>query len=122
MAIGGGVESITASASEADREHVNPWVSEQKPGIYMVMGDTAEVVAKRYKIGREAQDQYSLSSQQRTARAQQEGFFDEELAPMHVTRAILDKKTGAVVGKEEHVMRPATSATGRTRRSKDCWR
>src|SRR5213080_1035388 len=67
----------------------------------MVMGDTAEVVAKRYKIGREAQDRYALSSQQRTARAQQEGFFKEELAPMHVTRGVLDKKTGEVVGKEE---------------------
>ena len=54
---------------------INPWVQEHKPGIYMVMGDTAEVVAKRYKIGREAQDEYALSSQQRTARAQQEGRY-----------------------------------------------
>ena len=83
-AIGGGVESITASAQvKVDPKiTINPWVDEQKPGIYMVMGDTAEVVAKRYKISREAQDEYSLSSQQRTARAQREGFFDEELAPM----------------------------------------
>src|SRR5204863_1377486 len=80
----------------------NPWVLEHSPGIYMVMGDTAEVVAKRYKISREAQDQYALSSQQRTARAQKEGFHAEEIAPMHVTRAVLDKKTGAVVGSEEH--------------------
>ena len=57
------------------------------PGIYMVMGNTAEVVAKRYKISRQAQDEYSLLSQQRTARAQQEGFFDGEIAPMQVTRA-----------------------------------
>ena len=68
----------------------------------MVMGDTAEVVAKRYKISREAQDQYALSSQERTARAQREGFFDEELAPITVTRAIFDKKSGQVVGQEEH--------------------
>src|SRR5439155_365107 len=79
----------------------NPWVKEHYPGIYMVMGDTAEVVAKRYRISREAQDRYALQSQQRTARAQQEGFFKEELAPMHVTRGVLDKKTGEVVGKEE---------------------
>src|SRR5438128_3389688 len=65
------------------------------------MGDTAEVGAKRYGISREAQDRYALQSQQRTARAQQEGFFKEELAPMHVTRGVLDKKTGEVVGKEE---------------------
>jgi acetyl-CoA acyltransferase len=67
----------------------------------MVMGDTAEVVAKRYGITREAQDEYSLLSQQRTARAQREGFFDGEIAPMKVTRGILDKKTGEVAGTEE---------------------
>jgi acetyl-CoA acyltransferase len=80
----------------------NPWVKEHYPGIYMVMGDTAEVVAKRYKVTREKQDEYSLGSQQRTARAQQEGFFKEEMAPMQVVRGILDKKTGEVVGKEDH--------------------
>jgi acetyl-CoA acetyltransferase family protein len=98
-AIGGGVESITMMTRD---NSPNPWVLEHKPGIYMVMGDTAEVVAKRYKISREAQDEYALSSQQRTARAQAEGFFDEEIAPMKVTRGIFDKKTGEVVSKEEY--------------------
>ncbi len=97
--IGGGVESITMM--ERDK-NPNPWVKEHLPGLYMVMGDTAEVVAKRYKISREAQDRYSLLSQQRTARAQQEGFFKEELAGMHVTRAILDKKTGEKAGEEPY--------------------
>jgi acetyl-CoA acyltransferase len=101
VALGGGVESITATAGV--KRDPNPWVQERKPGIYMVMGDTAEVVAKRYKIGREVQDQYALSSQQRTARAQQEGFFKEELAPMKVVRGVLDKKTGQLAGKEEHL-------------------
>jgi len=96
--IGGGVESITMLQRDTSP---NPWVQEHHPGVYMVMGDTAEVVAKRYTISRETQDRYALLSQQRTARAQQEGFFKEELAPMHVTRGILDKKTGEVVGKEE---------------------
>jgi len=68
----------------------------------MVMGNTAEIVAKRYKISREEQDKYSLASQQRTARAQTEGFFRDELTPITVTRAILDKKTGEIVGQEEH--------------------
>src|SRR5205823_5051232 len=90
-AIGGGVESITMMKRDSEP---NPKVMAAKPGIYMVMGDTAEVVAKRYKVSRESQDQYSLCSQQRTARAQAEGFFKEELAPVQVTRAILDKKTG----------------------------
>jgi acetyl-CoA acetyltransferase family protein len=115
-ALGGGVESITANASA--RRDPNPWVQEHKPGIYMVMGDTAEVVAKRYKIGRETQDEYAFSSQQRTARAQKEGFFHEELAPMRVVRGILDKQTGQVVGKEDHTIdrdecnRPDTTLEG----------
>jgi acetyl-CoA acyltransferase len=99
VAIGGGVESITMMQRDSSP---HPWVKEHLPGIYMVMGDTAEVVAKRYKVTREAQDRYALLSQQRTARAQQDGFFKEEIAPMQVTRGILDKKTGEVVGKEEH--------------------
>src|SRR5271156_1660596 len=77
-AIGGGTESI--SLTPRNREP-NPWLLDHKPGIYMAMGDTAEVVAKRYKVSREAQDGYSLESQQRTARAQQEGFFAGEIAP-----------------------------------------
>ena len=68
----------------------------------MEMGVTAEVVAKRYKISREAQDEYALASQQRTACcAQQEGFFAGEIAPMKVTMAILDKKTGEKTGTQE---------------------
>jgi acetyl-CoA acetyltransferase family protein len=98
-AIGGGVESITMMSRD---NNPNPWVQEHKPGIYMVMGDTAEVVAKRYKISREVQDEYSLSSQQRTARAQNEGFFKGEIAPIKVTRGILDKKTGQIVSKEDY--------------------
>jgi len=97
-AIGGGVESITMMGRERSP---NPWVADHYPGAYMVMGDTAEVVAKRYNISRQAQDEYALASQQRTARAQQEGFFQAELAPMRTTRAILDRKTGEPTGEEE---------------------
>ncbi len=98
-AIGGGVESITMMQRDSSP---NPWVKEHFPGIYMVMGDTAEVVAKRYNVTRQAQDEYALSSQQRTARAQQEGFFKEEMAPMQVKRAVLDRKTGEKVGEEDY--------------------
>jgi len=98
VAIGGGLESI--SLTQRNREP-NPWVAEHKPGLYMVMGDTAEVVAKRYKVSRQSQDEYSLESQKRTARAQQEGFFAGEIAPMKVTMAVLDKKTGEKVGEKE---------------------
>jgi acetyl-CoA acetyltransferase family protein len=99
VAIGGGVESITMLTNA--RSDPNPRLVEMKPGVYMVMGNTAEVVARRYGIGREAQDRYALQSQQRTARAQAEGFFTAEIAPLRASRGILDKKTGEVVGREE---------------------
>jgi acetyl-CoA C-acetyltransferase len=96
-AIGGGVESITMMERDTSP---NPWIVQHLPSLYMAMGETAEVVAKRYHISRDAQDEVSLISQQRTAKAQQDGFFLGELAPLHVTRAILDKKTGEKVGEE----------------------
>jgi acetyl-CoA acetyltransferase family protein len=98
-AIGGGVESITQIPT-GNRDE-NPWVKEHFPGAYMVMGDTAEVVAKRYGISRQAQDEYALSSQVRTARAQREGILAAEIAPMHVTRGLIDKATGKIAGHEE---------------------
>ena len=97
-AIGGGVESISLVQRDSQP---NPVLLEQLPGIYMVMGATAEVVAKRYKVGREAQDEYSMASQQRTARAQQEGFLAKEIAPLKATMAVLDKKTGEQIGTQE---------------------
>jgi acetyl-CoA acyltransferase len=97
-AIGGGVESISMAVRDSSP---NPRLQQTMPGIYMVMGDTAEVVAKRYNVSRQVQDEYSLLSQQRTARAQQEGFFNKEIAPIKVTKGLLDKKTNEIVGKEE---------------------
>jgi acetyl-CoA acyltransferase len=96
--IGGGVESITMLERS---NSPNPWVKERYPGVYMVMGDTAEVVVKRYGISRQAQDEYALASQQRTAQAQRDGFFAGEIAPIHVTRAVLDKKTGEAIGEQQ---------------------
>src|SRR5579872_7297659 len=96
--IAGGVESISMVPRNNDP---NPRLLERMPGVYRVMGETAEVVAKRYKIGRQVQDEYALLSQQRTARAQREGFFQGEIAPMRVVRATLDKKTNEIIAKEE---------------------
>ncbi len=116
-AIGGGVESITA-IKPRDASDQNPWVVENCPGLYMAMGNTAEVVAKRYSISREAQDEFSLSSQLRTAHAQKEGLFDEEIMPMEVTRGIIDKETKKIVDKEQHHIsadecnRPTTTLEG----------
>ena len=100
-AMGGGVESITMM--ERDKSP-NPWVQEHYPGLYMAMGDTAEVVAKRYAISRQAQDEYALASQQRTACAQQAKLLDAEIAPIAVRRAILDKKSGQKIGEEDHTV------------------
>lgn len=96
--IAGGVESISMTPV-AGNPH--PELQKRLPGLYMRMGDTAEVVAKRYKVSRHVQDEYALLSQQRTARAQQEGFFADEIAPMKVTMAILDRKTGEKTGTQE---------------------
>jgi len=115
IAIGGGVESITMMQRDSSP---NPWVKEHYPGLYMAMGETAEVVARRYKIGRQAQDEYALASQLRTAIAQRSGFFDEELAPMQVRRAVLDKGSGDKIGEEDHCIdrdecnRPDTTLEG----------
>jgi acetyl-CoA acetyltransferase family protein len=114
-AIGGGVESITMMQRDSSP---NPWVNEHHPGLYMAMGDTAEVVAKRYKVSRLAQDELSLASQQRIARAQEDGFFTGEIAPIEVTRARLDKKTGEKIGEEavlvdrDECNRPDTTMEG----------
>jgi acetyl-CoA acetyltransferase family protein len=98
--IGGGVESITMMQRDSSP---NPWVKERFPGLYMAMGETAEVVAQRYGVSREAQDEVALASQKRIAAAQANGFFKGEIAPMRVTRAVLDKKTGEKIGEEEWV-------------------
>lgn len=113
--VAGGVESITATFKA--KVDPNPELLKTKPGIYMVMGETAEVVAKKFKVSRQAQDEYALQSQQRTARAQQEGFFKQEIIPMQVTRAILDKQ-GQPTGTEPHLAdrdecnRPDTTLEG----------
>ena len=116
VAIGGGVEFI--SGLTADETEPNPWVQEHFPGIYMVMGDTAEVVAKRYQIGRQAQDEFALLSQQRTARAQESDLLAAEIAPFQVNRGIWDRETRQIAGEEPFLLerdecnRPDTTLEG----------
>jgi len=84
-AIGGGVESITMGQGKMNADGiVSQKVFDAWPGVYMGMGETAEVVAERYSISREDQDAFALRSQQRTAAAQASGIFNDELAPMQV--------------------------------------
>lgn len=94
--VAGGVESITLTAKSKNTDHLyNPVIQQQVPGIYHSMGQTAETVARRYNVSREQQDLYALQSQQRTARAQAEGLFADEIVPMSVRYFTEDKASGA---------------------------
>ena len=95
--VAGGVESISLTMKSVNTDNlINPLLKEQVPGIYFPMGQTAEIVARRYNVSREAQDLYALQSQQRTAQAQTDGLFDDEIVPMAVKYKVEDKNTGAV--------------------------
>ncbi len=95
--VAGGVESISLTMKSVNTDNlINPLLKEQVPGIYFPMGQTAEIVARRYNVSREEQDLYALQSQQRTALAQADGLFDDEIVPMTVKYKIEDKNTGAV--------------------------
>jgi acetyl-CoA acyltransferase len=117
--IAGGVESISAGTRQTPgKSDKHPTIEEISPAIFMAMGNTAEVVARRYNVSREAQDEFSLESQKRTAAAQQAGLFDDEIMPMKVKWAkIVNKETketeivdGECVGDECN--RPETTLEG----------
>lgn len=119
VAVGGGGESISLVQNDKMNtfHEVDPALLKIKPDIYMAMLDTAEVVAKRYGISRERQDEYALESQRRTAAAQQGGKFKDELAPITTSMAVADKATGAVSFKDvtlsqDEGPRPDTTAEG----------
>ena len=96
ITIGGGVESISlVQTNDIRRDRAqDPVLLDSVPGLYMSMLETAELVSDRYGISREAQDEYSLRSQQRTASAQQAGRFDDEIAPMASIMNVTDRATG----------------------------
>ena len=118
ICIGGGLESISKVVGSG-KMFVEPdrALLEMHPHIYMPMIGTAEVVAKRYGISREAQDLYSLQSQQRTAAAQAAGKFDDEIVACAATMAVVDKETKEVSYKEvtadrDDCNRPDTTLEG----------
>jgi acetyl-CoA C-acetyltransferase len=117
--VAGGMESISLVQTEQrNRTRTpDPNVKRIKPEVYMAMIDTAEIVAKRYGIGRDAQDEYSLESQRRTAAAQEAGRLDAEIAPLKSTRANVDKATQAITYeqvelKRDEGNRPDTTLAG----------
>src|SRR4029077_2516737 len=91
----GGLESISMVQDGKTPPAPSEWELEHKPDVYMPMIDTADNVAARYKISREAQDAYALESQRRTAAAQQARRFDSEIVPLPTTKKVIDKKTNA---------------------------
>jgi acetyl-CoA C-acetyltransferase len=119
VAIGGGVESI----SLVQNEHANtfraqdPALVERMPQLYMTMLETAEIVSERYGVSREAQDEFALRSQQRTAAAQQAGRFDDEIVALPSTMLVTDRNTGetsrkAVTLTKDEGNRPDTNLEG----------
>ncbi len=99
--IAGGVESISAIRTREDgRNGLDPWIVEHKPELYLAMIDTADIVARRYGISREAQDRFSVDSQRKTAEAQAAGRYADEIVPITTTMAVTDKETGAVSQRE----------------------
>ncbi len=117
--VAGGVESISLVQNDKMRtiDLVNRELAAQVPGIYMSMGETAEVVAKRYSISREDQDAYALLSQQRVAAGQENGWFDDDIAPMKVNRPV-KQEDGSLAVEEGYVFamdecnRPTTTLEG----------
>jgi acetyl-CoA C-acetyltransferase/acetyl-CoA acyltransferase len=119
VAVGGGGESISLVQSDKMNmfRAVDPELLAMKGDVYMSMLDTAEVVAKRYNISRERQDEYGLESQRRTASAQQAGRFNDELAPITTTMAVTEKTSGAtsfqkITLSTDEGIRPDTTAEG----------
>ena len=118
VVMAGGSESITMLQNDWNKKDVfNPWLMENLRAIYMPMGITAEVVADRYKVSREEQDKYALSSQQRTAAAQKSGKFADEIFAVTTTYLVKDKATGTESKKEVTVTtdecnRPDTTLEG----------
>ncbi len=98
VVVAGGIDSISLVQNDKMNHFrvPDPWIKENKPDLHLPMIDTAEVVAKRYDVSREQQDEYGLQSQQRTAAGQEAGAFDDEIIAMKATKMILDKATGDI--------------------------
>jgi acetyl-CoA acetyltransferase len=119
IVVAAGIESISLVQNEhANRYRMpDPNTIKNAPALYMPMIDTAEVVAKRYQISREAQDEYSLQSQQRIAKAQEAGLFADEVVPLTATKAVMNKETKEVTYEEvtlekDEGNRPSTTLEG----------
>ena len=117
VVVAGGVETISMPNMGTGKDNFDPKLTEMYPAIFMPMIDTADIVAERYKVSREAQDEYSLESQRRMAAAQQANKFADEIVPMKTKMKVVNKETKEesivdyVVNRDE-CNRPDTSAEG----------
>ena len=114
VAISGGVESVSMVQTKEMRVKADPWLTENKPDIYMSMLETAETVAARYNVSREVQDEYAARSQALTHAAQEAGRFDAEIVPMTSTMLVQDRETKEISEHEvtldkDEGNRPSTS-------------
>jgi acetyl-CoA C-acetyltransferase len=119
IAVAGGVESISLVQNDRRNQYraQDPWLVEHRPDLYMTMIETAEIVAERYQVRREAQDQYALTSQLRTAKAQAEGRLAAEIAPLLSRMRVENRDTGevstvAVTLDKDEGNRPSTTLEG----------
>jgi acetyl-CoA C-acetyltransferase len=116
--VAGGLESISCVQNETNTHmRKDPWIDEHKPTLYWSMLQTAETVAERYNISKEAQDEYGVRSQLRASAAQASGKFKDEIAPMTTTMGVIDKNTGAISTREVTIssdegIRPDTTLEG----------
>jgi acetyl-CoA C-acetyltransferase len=116
--VAGGVESISCVQNEMNKHMLQEnWLMEHKPEIYWPMLQTAETVAKRYKISREVQDRFGVDSQLKAAKSRAEGKFKDEIVPISTTMKMVDKNTGAestkeVTASEDEGIRPDTTYEG----------
>lgn len=115
VVVGGGVESISMVQTPQMRVAADPWIKENLPEMYMTMLETAENVAARYNVSREAQDAYAAQSQERTHQAQQAGKFDDEIVPLSTTMMVQNKETKEISEHEvtlaqDEGNRPGTTA------------
>jgi acetyl-CoA C-acetyltransferase len=102
VAVGGGLESISLVQNEHQNRWrgADPWLVSQVPQLYMTMLETAEIVADRYGVSRDAQDEYALQSQRRTAEAQDAGRYTDEIAPITASMVVTDKASGETSSRE----------------------
>jgi len=119
IAVGGGLESISLVQNDKRNQFraQDPWLVEQRPDLYMTMIETAEIVSERYQVTREAQDEYALLSQQRTAAAQAEGRLDQEITPMPSVMRVDNRETGeasyvSITLDKDEGNRPSTTLAG----------